>query len=97
MWTVPLSRATQLGLRRSFWGRVFGYGQFVLDGAEARQAIRSVNFMPYPEQLYLEIIGLIFIARDDDDRGGDDRGGDDQDGDNPGDETPGDETSGGGS
>ena len=61
VWTVPLSRATQLGLRRSFWGRVLGYGQFVLDGAEARQAIRSVNFMPYPEQLYLEIIGLIFV------------------------------------
>lgn len=74
VWTVPLSKATQLGLRRSFSGRLFGYGQFILDGAEARQAIRSVNYMPYPELLYLEITGLIFRNPGDD---GDDNPGDD--------------------
>ncbi len=73
VWTVPLSRATELGLRRSLSGRVLGYGQFILDGAEARQAIRSVNFMPYPEQLYLEITGLIFIDMGAVDRADDDR------------------------
>jgi len=58
--TVPLSRAVELGLRRSLLGRLLGYGAFILYGAGARQAIRRVNFIPYPEQLYLEIIGLIF-------------------------------------
>lgn len=58
--TVPLSRAVELGLRRSFLGRVLGYGQFILYGAGVRQAIRNVNFVPYPEQIYLEVIGLIF-------------------------------------
>lgn len=58
--TVPLFIATELGLRRSFPGRLLGYGEFILYGANARQAIRHVNFVPYPEQLYLEIAGLIF-------------------------------------
>ena len=79
VWTVPLDRATQLGLRRSFSGRVLGYGQFILDGAEARQAIRSVSFMPYPEQLYLEITGLIFRDPDAYDQDEDDQDEDDQD------------------
>jgi membrane protein YdbS with pleckstrin-like domain len=84
VWTVPLSRATQLGLRRSFFGRLLGYGQFILDGAEARQAIRTVNFMPYPELLYLEITSLIFR-----DPAAYDSAGGDQDDDNPGDGDPG--------
>ena len=67
--TVPLSKATELGLRRSFMGRLLGYGHFILYGAGPRQAIRHANFMPYPEQLYLEVVGLIFKdpGSDDDD------------------------------
>jgi uncharacterized membrane protein YdbT with pleckstrin-like domain len=58
--TVPLARATELGLRRSFLGRLLGYGHFILYGAGRRQAIKHANFIPYPEQLYLEVVGLIF-------------------------------------
>jgi membrane protein YdbS with pleckstrin-like domain len=67
--TVPLSKATELGLRRSFLGRLFGYGHFILYGADPRQAIRHANFMPYPEQIYLEVVGRIFKdpGSDDDD------------------------------
>jgi Bacterial PH domain len=67
--TVPLSKATELGLRRWFFGRLLGYGHFTLYGTDPRQAIRHANFMPYPEQLYLEITGQIFKdpGSDDDD------------------------------
>lgn len=58
--TVPLTKATELGLRRSLLGRLLGYGELILHGAGARQPIRHVNFIPYPEQIYLEIAGLIF-------------------------------------
>jgi len=58
--TVPLSRATELGLRRSLLGRLLGYGELILYSADARQAIRHVNFIPYPDQFYLEIAGLVF-------------------------------------
>ena len=64
--TIPLTKVVQLGLRRSFMGRLLGYGQFVLDGADARYGIRNVNFLPYPEQLYLEVMGLIFQEPDED-------------------------------
>lgn len=64
--TIPLTKVVQLGLRRSFMGRLLGYGQFVLDGADARYGIRNVNFLPYPEQLYLEVMGLIFKEPDED-------------------------------
>ena len=30
------------------------------------QALRVVDFLPYPEQLYLEVCGLIFPGRKDD-------------------------------
>ena len=65
--TIPLSRATQLSLRRSPLGRVLGYGQFILEGAEVRQAIKNVKYVPYPEQVYLEITGLIFKPYPDED------------------------------
>lgn len=64
--TIPLIKAVQLGLRRSFMGRLLGYGRFVLDGADARYGIRNVNFLPYPEQLYLEVMGMIFKDPGDD-------------------------------
>ena len=37
-------------------------GPLVMDqtNADQRQALRSVNFLPYPEQLYLEVCGLLF-------------------------------------
>jgi hypothetical protein len=64
---VPLSKATELGLRRTFLGRLLGYGHFILYGADPRQPIRHAKFMPYPEQLYLEVVGLIFKDPESDD------------------------------
>jgi hypothetical protein len=49
--------------RRSTMGRVLGYGQFIIE-ADRTQPVWKINFMPYPEQLYLEISGLIFRDRE---------------------------------
>jgi hypothetical protein len=57
---LPLSMATQLTFRRSFLGRLLGYGRFVFEGMRLGPGFRSVNFLPYPEQLYIEISGVIF-------------------------------------
>jgi membrane protein YdbS with pleckstrin-like domain len=56
---MPLARVTDMSFQRSAMGRVFGYGEFIVESAE-EQALRSVNFLPYPEQLYLEVCGLLF-------------------------------------
>ncbi|XRQ03617.1 PH domain-containing protein [Actinomadura welshii] len=61
---MPLSKVTDITLNRSMAGRILGYGQFVTESAGQKQAIRDINFMPYPEQLYLEVSSVIFGSTD---------------------------------
>ncbi len=57
---MPLTKVTDMSFRRTAWGRVLGYGEFVVESAGQDQALRRVTHLPYPEQLYLEVCGLIF-------------------------------------
>jgi uncharacterized membrane protein YdbT with pleckstrin-like domain len=57
---MPLTKVTDMSFRRSSWGRIFGYGEFIVESAGQDQALRRVDHLPYPEQLYLEVCGLIF-------------------------------------
>ena len=61
--SMPNVRLASMRLRRSVMGRVLGYGQFIFE-SERTQPVWKVDFMPYPEQLYLEISGLIFRDRE---------------------------------
>jgi uncharacterized membrane protein YdbT with pleckstrin-like domain len=64
---MPLGKVTDMSFKRSTMGRILGYGEFVVESAGQDQALRRVDHLPYPEQLYLEVCGLIFK-----DSGGDD-------------------------
>jgi membrane protein YdbS with pleckstrin-like domain len=68
---MPLVKVTDMSFQRNFEGRVLGYGTFILESAGQDQAFRVVDHLPYPEQLYLEVCGLIFPARADADTGDD--------------------------
>lgn len=57
---MPLSKVTDMRFERSILGRFLGYGTFVMESAGQDQALSKINFVPYPEQLYLEVVGLIF-------------------------------------
>jgi membrane protein YdbS with pleckstrin-like domain len=57
---MPLSKVTDMSFQRSILGRLLGYGEFVLESAGQDQALRNVGYLPYPEQLYLEVCGMIF-------------------------------------
>jgi uncharacterized membrane protein YdbT with pleckstrin-like domain len=57
---MPLARVTDMSFRRSALGRLLGYGEFIVESAGEEQALRSIDFLPYPEQLYLEVCGLVF-------------------------------------
>jgi membrane protein YdbS with pleckstrin-like domain len=61
---MPLVKVTDMSFQRSFLGRIFGYGEFILESAGQDQALRTVDHIPYPEQLYLEVCGLIFPSKD---------------------------------
>jgi uncharacterized membrane protein YdbT with pleckstrin-like domain len=64
---MPLGKVTDMSFRRSTLGRVLGYGEFILESAGQDQALRVVDHLPYPEQLYLEVCGLIFKGKEEDD------------------------------
>ena len=49
---MPLSKVTDMSFNRSAMGRLLGYGTFVVESAGQDQALRTIDHLPYPEQLY---------------------------------------------
>lgn len=62
---MPLVKVTDMSFQRNAQGRLLGYGTFILESAGQDQAFRVVDHLPYPEQLYLEVCGLIFPSAGD--------------------------------
>ena len=63
---MPLTKVTDMSFQRTFPGRLLGYGEFIVESAGQDQALRRVRFIPYPEQLYLLICGMLFPSSADD-------------------------------
>jgi uncharacterized membrane protein YdbT with pleckstrin-like domain len=57
---MPLSKVTDMSFHRTFVGRLLGYGEIVAESAGQDQALRSIDHIPYPEQLYRVVCGRIF-------------------------------------
>lgn len=57
---MPLTKVTDMRFERSPAGRLLGFGTFIVESAGQDQALRTIDHLPYPEQLYLEVCGLIF-------------------------------------
>lgn len=57
---MPLSKVTDMRFERSPTGRLLGFGSFIVESAGQDQALRTIDHLPYPEQLYIEVCGLIF-------------------------------------
>ena len=62
---MPLSKVTDMSFQRSATGRLLGFGEFIVESAGQEQALSNVKYLPYPEQLYLEVCGLLFKDKDD--------------------------------
>ena len=61
---MPLTKVTDMSFNRSPVGQILGFGEFVVESAGQDQALRHIEYLPYPEQLYLEVCGLIFKETD---------------------------------
>jgi uncharacterized membrane protein YdbT with pleckstrin-like domain len=61
---MPLDKVTDMSFQRSAMGQLLGYGEFIVESAGQDQALRNVDHLPYPEQLYLEVCGLIFREKE---------------------------------
>jgi len=46
---MPLSKVTDMSFRRSFAGRLLGYGEIIVESAGQNQALDRVEYIPYPE------------------------------------------------
>jgi uncharacterized membrane protein YdbT with pleckstrin-like domain len=57
---MPLEKVTDMSYNRSPAGQVFGYGEFVLESAGQEQALRSVTFVPNPDQVYRRLVATMF-------------------------------------
>jgi membrane protein YdbS with pleckstrin-like domain len=57
---LPLTKVTDMSFRRPYIGRLLGFGAFVVESAGLDRTLQTIDYVPYPEQLYLEICGLIF-------------------------------------
>jgi uncharacterized membrane protein YdbT with pleckstrin-like domain len=73
---MPLTKVTDMSFQRSFAGRMLGFGEFIVESAGRDQALRTIDHIPYPEQLYLEVCGMLFGAEDDESNSGPDSGDD---------------------
>jgi membrane protein YdbS with pleckstrin-like domain len=61
---MPLTKVTDMSFQRSFAGRLLGFGEFIVESAGQDQALRNIDHIPYPEQLYLEVCGMLFGGDD---------------------------------
>ena len=61
---IPLSKVSDIEFRKSAMGRLLGYGEFEVLAPGMGDKMRYLKFLPYSEQLYLEVCGLIFTDRD---------------------------------
>lgn len=57
---MPLVKVTDLTFNRSASGLTFGYGKFVVESAGQDQALSTIDFVPQPEKLYIQISELLF-------------------------------------
>ncbi len=57
---MPLIKVTDMSYSRPPAGRLFGYGEIVLESAGHDQALRRIRHLPRPDSLYLEISDLLF-------------------------------------
>jgi membrane protein YdbS with pleckstrin-like domain len=55
---IPLGRVNDISLRRSFFGRLLGYGELVVQHGRREQTPQRFQYIPYPEQLYVLIRDL---------------------------------------
>lgn len=60
---MPLSKVTDLTYERTLFGRILGYGAFVIESAGQHQAFSRIEYLPAPDKLYHEVSLLLFPER----------------------------------
>lgn len=64
---MPMSKVTDMSFLRSPAARMLGYGTFVMESAGQDQALREIEWVPRPQEVYRLLCSEIFATRDPDD------------------------------
>jgi membrane protein YdbS with pleckstrin-like domain len=56
--SMPLEKVTDMTYRRSIGGRLFGYGDLVLETAGQKQAMDEIVYLPRPDEFYRTVTSL---------------------------------------
>ena len=56
--SMPLEKVTDMTYRRTVGGRLFGYGDLVLETAGQKQAMDEIVFLPKPDHFYRTVTTL---------------------------------------
>jgi hypothetical protein len=57
--SMPLLKVTDLTYRRTLAGRLFGYGDLILESAGQRQALDRIEHLPHPNDFYRTVTSLL--------------------------------------
>lgn len=57
--SMPLDKVTDMTYRRSFLGRILGYGAFIVESPGQKQALELINFIPQPDDFYQTVTSLV--------------------------------------
>jgi hypothetical protein len=60
--SIPLTRATDIAYKRTFWGEILGYGEVKVETAGQDQALSFIDFLNRPDTFYNILIGLSTTA-----------------------------------
>lgn len=56
---IPFVRLIDISYERSRLGIVIGYGSFILKVDDQDMPVWEIDFMPYPEQFFLEVLSVV--------------------------------------
>jgi uncharacterized membrane protein YdbT with pleckstrin-like domain len=57
---MPLIKVTDLTYERDLWGRLLGYGVFIIESAGQDQALSRIDYVNHPDELYRRISAELF-------------------------------------
>jgi membrane protein YdbS with pleckstrin-like domain len=57
--SMPLAKMTDITYRRSLLGRLFGYGELIVETAGQEQSLQHITHLPRPDDFYRTITWLV--------------------------------------
>lgn len=57
---VPIGKVSELKFQRSLAGRILGHGTLLLESDVTEDALKEVEYVPWPDRIYVRMCDLLF-------------------------------------